>query len=71
MNIPVIGLIAAIIWAVGSGNLNRRNLARGYLLLMVLAIILAVVLSLIASFLLRDFITNIFTDFFPGYTIEW
>ena len=71
MNIPVIGLIAAIIWAVGSGNLNRRNLARGYLLLLVLGVIILAAVSIISAILLRDQVTSIFEAIFPGYSIEW
>ncbi|MPM75488.1 hypothetical protein SDC9_122481 [bioreactor metagenome] len=35
MAIPLVGFILTIVWASGGAyNLNRRNLARGYLLLM-------------------------------------
>jgi hypothetical protein len=71
MNIPVIGLIAAIIWAVGSGNINRRNLARGYLLLLVLGVIIMAAVSIISAIFLRDLVTDIFEAIFPGYSIEW
>jgi len=41
--IPIVGLIACIIWAMGFGNLNRRNFARAALILMVAVILLVVI----------------------------
>jgi hypothetical protein len=71
MSIPLVGLIASIIWAAGSKNINRRNLARGYLLLLIIGIIIFVAVSIISSILMRDTISRIFESIFPGYTIEW
>lgn len=46
MSIPLIGFIVTIVWASGgASNLNRRNLARGYLILMGLSILLSVILA--------------------------
>ena len=48
MAIPFVGFIITIIWASGGvTNLNRRNLARGYLILMGLVAVLYVPLVLI------------------------
>jgi len=51
MAIPIAGFIITIVWASGGAvNLNRRNLARGYLLLLaiVLAFYVVIVIALIA-----------------------
>ena len=45
MSLPLIGFIMTIVWASGGTvNLNRRNLARAYLLVMGLGILLSVIL---------------------------
>ena len=46
MSLPLIGFIMTIVWASGgTTNLNRRNLARGYLLIMGFGILLSVILA--------------------------
>jgi hypothetical protein len=46
MSLPLIGFIMSIVWASGgTTNLNRRNLARGYLLIMGLGILLSIILT--------------------------
>ena len=48
MAIPFVGFIITIIWASGGvTNLNRRNLARGYLILMALVAIIYIPLVLV------------------------
>jgi hypothetical protein len=48
MSLPIVGFIITIIWASGGAtNLSRRNLARGYLILMGLGILFSIVLVLI------------------------
>lgn len=47
MLIPVVGFVVQIIWAIGSKNANRRNLARAFLILSVIGFAL-----LIAAYLL-------------------
>ena len=42
ISIPIIGFIICIIWAFGGGNLNRRNFARAYLILMVFGVVLII-----------------------------
>jgi ribosomal protein L37E len=52
MSIPVIGFIIMIVWASGgASNLNRRNLARAYLIFLGISFLLSIVLAfvLIAS----------------------
>ena len=46
MSIPGLGLLFQIIWALGgTGSLNRRNLARAYLIFSVIGIVLAILLA--------------------------
>ena len=48
MALPIAGFIITIVWASGGvTNLNRRNLARGYLILMALVAVIYVPLVLI------------------------
>ena len=44
--LPVVGWVFLIIHAIGSANINRRNYARSYFCVYVLAIILIAVLAL-------------------------
>ena len=45
MSIPGLGLLFQIVWALGgTGSLNRRNLARAYLVSSVIGIVLAILL---------------------------
>ena len=43
--LPVVGWVFLIIHAIGSANINRRNYARSYFCVYILAIILAIVLT--------------------------
>lgn len=36
--IPIIGLILLLVWALGDGNIHRRNWARGMFLIWIVAI---------------------------------
>lgn len=48
MAIPFVGIIITIVWASGGTvNLNRRNLARGYLILMAIGVVLYVLFAVI------------------------
>lgn len=72
MNIPVIGLILSIVWACGvCRKIARRNLARAYLILLILGVLLAVAAAIVARFCFADEITRLFEQVFPGYTIRW
>lgn len=47
MSIPIVGFILTIVWASGGVvNLNRRNLARGYLLLMAFGIVIYILIAI-------------------------
>ena len=47
MSIPVVGFILTIVWASGGVvNLNRRNLARGYLLLMAIGVVIYILVAI-------------------------
>lgn len=72
MGIPVIGLILSIIWACGvCRKLARRNLARAYLILLILGILLTVAAALVLRFCFTDQLTRAFEQLYPGYTIHW
>ena len=64
MLIPIVGFIMTIVWASGGAvNLNRRNLARGYLILMGLGVVVYLIFfaALAASggsALLSDYLPN-------------
>ena len=60
MAIPFVGFIITIVWASGGvTNLNRRNLARGYLILMALVAVIYVPLVLVlVSKMVSDTILN-------------
>ena len=52
MSLPIVGFIITIVWASGGVvNLNRRNLARGYLLLMAIGVVIyiLVIIALVAA----------------------
>jgi len=47
MAIPIVGFIITIVWASGGVvNLNRRNLARGYLLLMAFGVVIYILIAI-------------------------
>ena len=48
--LPVVGWVFLIIHAIGSANINRRNYARSYFCVYILAIILAIVLTALGVF---------------------
>ena len=51
--IPILGFIMMLVYAFGNGNRNRKNFARGMLLLGILAVILAFVLIVGFGFEIR------------------
>lgn len=72
MNIPVIGLVVSIIWALGGcKKIIRRNFARAYLLLLAIGIVLCIIASLIFLIFFADMVKEAFGNLFPGYTIEF
>jgi len=56
-SLPVIGLILMIVWSVSSTtNVNRKNFARAYLILCLVAVIISVIISIsITSFVISIF----------------
>ena len=62
MAIPLVGFVVTIVWAAGGTyNLNRRNLARGYLILMGIGIgiyllLIAIIVAAGGSSYLLDYI---------------
>ena len=72
MSIPVIGFILMILWSCGvCRKIARRNLARAYLILLILGIVLLVVGALLCRFVFKDDITRLVEQIIPGYTIQW
>ena len=72
MSIPVVGFILMILWSCGvCRKIARRNLARAYLILLIVALVLAVAGALLARFVFKDQITQLVEQAMPGYTIQW
>lgn len=68
MAIPLIGFIMLLVWAFGSGNVNRRNYARAALILSLIAIGLVIVLSLVMGSLMASIIDGFSRNGFPAFT---
>ena len=49
--IPLLGLILAIVWAIGAENRNKKNLARSQIILIIIALVLSVILAVLAYLL--------------------
>ena len=47
-SIPIVGFILLIVYALDSGNINRRNYARSFLLIMLIVFILSLIGTIIA-----------------------
>lgn len=72
MSIPVVGLIPMILWSCGvCRKVTRRNLARAYLILLILAIAVLIIGALLARFMFAEDITRFVEFLLPGYTLKW
>ena len=72
MGIPLLGQLLMIIWACGGcRKIARRNLARAYVILILLGILLTVAAALVLRFCFSEELTQIFEQLVPGYTIRW
>lgn len=72
MSIPVVGFVLMILWSCGvCRKIARRNLARAYLILLIVGLVLAVVLAILGRFVFKDQITQLVEQALPGYTIQW
>ncbi len=72
MGIPIIGLILSIVWACGlCRKIARRNLARAWLILLIVAILLTVAGAIVLRFCFPNELVRAFEQTFPGYTIKW
>ena len=72
MSIPVLGLVLMILWSCGvCRKIARRNLARAYLILLIVGIVLLIVAALLIRFVFKDQFTLFFERLVPGYTIQW
>jgi len=54
--IPIVGLIVYIVWAFGTGDLNRRNFARASLIIMIAGIVLSIVIGITSYALFGSYI---------------
>lgn len=55
LSIPLVGLVLALVWAFGGGrNLNRRNLTRAYLILMVVVLVISLILGLVVRGIVKS-----------------
>lgn len=48
-SLPIVGIILLIVFACSNENINRRNYARSFLLVMLIAIVLAIVFGILAA----------------------
>lgn len=77
MAIPLAGFIIALVWAFGgTDNLNRRNLARATLIIMLIGIVLCVFLfvalgAMIATVIDQLGFSNYYGDYGWGYSNEF
>ncbi len=72
MSIPVVGFVLMILWSCGvCRKIARRNLARAYLILLIVGLVLMVILAVLGRFVFKDQITQIVEQAIPGYTIQW
>lgn len=71
-SLPVIGFILAIIWAFDARNINRRNYARGVLVLTAIIFLLSTVITVVGIVLLYDVFKEIIESFPQnGYTFPF
>ena len=72
MSIPVVGFVLMILWSCGvCRKIARRNLARAYLILLIVGLVLCVVLAILGRFVFKDQLTQLVEQLMPGYTIQW
>jgi hypothetical protein len=72
MGIPVIGFVLMILWSCGvCRKIARRNLARAYLILLVVSLLVLVIAALLARFVFPDEIVRLVEKLIPGYTLQW
>ncbi|MFA5561868.1 MAG: hypothetical protein WDA00_04435 [Eubacteriales bacterium] len=62
-SLPLVGLICMIVFAFGAEvNLNLRNLARAYLVLVLFGVLLSVIVVFLMMFVLYDIVSRAFYD---------
>lgn len=68
MSLPFAGLVLQIVWACGAtSSLNRRNLARGYLLLTAIIVVLYILLFVVILAGVAPHLEDLFDEFYPDY----
>ena len=53
-SIPLVGFILMIVFAVSNDNINRRNYARSYFCILLIAVIICVILALVMGLSLTN-----------------
>lgn len=71
MSIPGLGILLALIWAVGGcRKVMRRNIARAYFLNILVCLLLLIVGLLVLRFAFPELFVRFFEYLVPGYTIR-
>lgn len=58
-SIPFVGFVLELVFAFSQGNINRRNLARAYLLFQVIAIALSIFIAILIALLAAPYMNDI------------
>lgn len=48
--IPIVGLILAIVWSFGAGNINLRNFARSHFCIIIISVVLCIIAYAMGAF---------------------
>lgn len=68
-SLPVINLIIALVWGFGSGiNPNRKNFAKAWLVMLLIALIAGIMMGLAAALLARN-LMPVLQEFFEGFQL--
>lgn len=58
-SIPLVGLIMMFVFGFGEGNINRKNFARAYLIMLLIGFVLGLILTLIVGVSFAAFFNNL------------
>jgi len=71
LSIPLVGFIMALVWSFsGSVNLNRRNFARAYLILMVIGIVISAAIALVWYFIIWPAIMSVLQEYINQLPVD-
>ena len=57
-SIPLVGLIMMFVFGFGQGNVNRKNFARAYLILIAIGFVLGIIMAIVGATIFTDLIKN-------------